>query len=686
MLVFAPVSALGYQPRPRQFTQPAISSRDRYVAALAHARSVEAEYVAALAMEEAAQRAREHDKLRRQFLFDSVFQQNSGYLMGDAYSPYTDLDSFVRFYDAEHRAQERRRVVLRQQQEKMRALAVLREQQQDRIRRVHEQQDLQRRIRQAVILQQCQEQEQKEKCALRRQVEVGLKRKEAARREKEELLRVLLSWSLAQAANNVEEVNHFQDVRLIWLSNDVLMKRQVGAATSSVQERQTRGGVACSCDCHVTTSKPAVQRVTCQARASKASERTARAAPSSLKAELESRLGNEYEVEVRDTIQAILASLFHPQPNAGGVAQSSSNGASGTDVKGKGKVVSFDLPTSPPTYNEIANSLAQIRKIEASFQVLESDFVFPRKVDFTPPSSPTSSGTDSPIKLAYTSRNAPIHNYTHALSVLLTQLDAIESFGSDDVRHKRKEVVDRVEGALEGVERVVEEKGYLSRRSSRETLDRTEDVEKGAERKVSAKEFVATGAFSGPSDITEEGIGGTVEPTFPVGGPVSDVSIHQGLSTDNSRQPAIEGYSVTDDGKESESEAVVGSMDGTGQSVVVEGQLAALEGHHEEGTTVSPPVEASLADTIVKGEVLTAIEDADDAVSDTTLLVNDATGRGPALYVPPNSATSSSSEEVGEVDTFLLTASSSPEFPPKRPNVTQDDFVDEGSDWSEVEA
>jgi len=396
--------------------------------------------------------------------------------------------------------------------------------------------------------------------------------------------------------------------------------------------------------------------------------------------EPENRAGNEYDVEVRDIIQAIILSLFHPQPTAAAPAQTSSKAAPVTDVKGKGKTVSFDVPTPHPTYNEVANSLAQIRKIEASFQALESDFVFPRILDFTPPSSPTSSDTDSPIKLTYTSHNAPIHNYTHALSVLLTQLDAIESFGSDDVRHRRKEVVDKVEQTLEGVERVVEEKGRLSRRSSQETMNKVGAGEE-RERKASAKEFVVTAAFTSSFDAQEEvSVQRKIEPTIAVSEPPSDFSDLEGLTANNASAAVVEGYSVTDDDKDSESyRPVLGVVAGSvEQPAIQEEAQATPSGDCEEqvNTVGVAIVKPSSPDADEKAEHLSATDNAEGAVSSTFLHAEVDTPAIPhEIVVHPD----------GSDETFLLTASSSPEFPLKRPNVTEDD-VDEGSDWSEVEA
>ncbi|CAE6522471.1 unnamed protein product [Rhizoctonia solani] len=80
-----------------------------------------------------------------------------------------------------------------------------------------------------------------------------------------------------------------------------------------------------------------------------------------------------------------------------------------------------------------------IRSIFSSFTTLQSEFTFPTRLDFQPGSS----------KLAYTPNNAPLHRYEHALTGLLTRLDAVESYGDDGVRRARKEAVKTIEQELE---------------------------------------------------------------------------------------------------------------------------------------------------------------------------------------------------------------------------------------------
>ncbi|CAE7056090.1 unnamed protein product [Rhizoctonia solani] len=93
---------------------------------------------------------------------------------------------------------------------------------------------------------------------------------------------------------------------------------------------------------------------------------------------------------------------------------------------------------------DTAPSHAAIQSILSSFSQLQSEFTFPIQLDFLPNSS----------KLAYTPNNAPLHGYEHALTGLLTRLDAVESYGDDGVRKARKEVVKTIEKELERLDGV----------------------------------------------------------------------------------------------------------------------------------------------------------------------------------------------------------------------------------------
>jgi ElaB/YqjD/DUF883 family membrane-anchored ribosome-binding protein/rubredoxin len=104
----------------------------------------------------------------------------------------------------------------------------------------------------------------------------------------------------------------------------------------------------------------------------------------------------------------------------------------------------------------IQASLSTILEINSSFEKLDNEFVFPDELDLE---SPSEGNTD--LKLAYTSRNAPVRYYDHALQQLLSNLDAVSSFGSKAVREQRKAVVEKIERSLEKLEKKIEEKREL---------------------------------------------------------------------------------------------------------------------------------------------------------------------------------------------------------------------------------
>ncbi|CAE6467888.1 unnamed protein product [Rhizoctonia solani] len=99
-------------------------------------------------------------------------------------------------------------------------------------------------------------------------------------------------------------------------------------------------------------------------------------------------------------------------------------------------------PEPEPEESQVntAPSHAAIQSILSSFSILQSEFAFPTQLDFLP-------GTSA--KLAYTPNNAPLHGYEHALTGLLTKLDAVESYGDGEVRRTRKEAVKTIERELE---------------------------------------------------------------------------------------------------------------------------------------------------------------------------------------------------------------------------------------------
>nr|GAT44358.1 predicted protein [Mycena chlorophos] len=119
---------------------------------------------------------------------------------------------------------------------------------------------------------------------------------------------------------------------------------------------------------------------------------------------------------------------------------------------------------APAPVNTIATSNTEIQAVEAAFTALANEWVFPEQLDFSTSrtSSPAARGSASTeadsvmASLAYSTNNQPVRFYHQSLSKLLARLDAVESFGDEQVRHARKEVVAKVEAALDEVESVVE--------------------------------------------------------------------------------------------------------------------------------------------------------------------------------------------------------------------------------------
>ncbi|KAJ7034921.1 hypothetical protein C8F04DRAFT_1395014 [Mycena alexandri] len=163
----------------------------------------------------------------------------------------------------------------------------------------------------------------------------------------------------------------------------------------------------------------------------------------SVRTALKRRLTSEPNVEVHATIHRLLANL----PSAS---------APGPKTKTNPVAAPGKANTEPEAK---ATPASEIQKIERAFRALASEFVFPAQLDFsftTLAAEPESPSPSPAPTLAYTPHNAPLRQYEHALNALLARLDAVESLGDEGVRAERRRVVGLVEGALEGVGRVVE--------------------------------------------------------------------------------------------------------------------------------------------------------------------------------------------------------------------------------------
>ena len=189
----------------------------------------------------------------------------------------------------------------------------------------------------------------------------------------------------------------------------------------------------------------------------------------------------DLDAEIPYALQVLAPYLFFDSPASSAPSADATPAAGPTSDKDKGKAkgVTFAAPVADNASSSVHTALKTISGIESSFFALESDFVFPAVLDVhkdalaSHPNSSTDSIASSESRLSYSSRNAPVRFYLHSLTALLSQLDEIESHGNEVVRERRKEVVDRVESALEDVERTIEAKLAAARVAS-ESIDAKE--------------------------------------------------------------------------------------------------------------------------------------------------------------------------------------------------------------------
>jgi hypothetical protein len=359
----------------------------------------------------------------------------------------------------------------------------------------------------------------------------------------------------------------------------------------------------------------------------------------SLKSQLESRLNNEYATEVRDTIQALLASL-QDVPSA----PASTPSASSSSSKGKAKATE-STPAAPTTSQDVSRSLNEVRNIEATFHLLESEFVFPAQLDFvTPPSAtPASSDTESTpsyiAHLSYTSRNNPVRHYEQTLGALMTQLDAVESFGNEALRAMRKEVVGRVERALEELESEVE--GRWRARLAKELKSR-EAVVAEAEAPAAAASPVSEDTSVEATAAEPEVIPAEAEPASEVVEDTQDIVVEEDSQSS------------------------------------VEIKVASSPSPSPENTSEElPSADVTLAPSM--GDMSPS-----KATSTADLLSTPASLDASVAIIKPYDVSPVETVD-SEVDTFLLPATATSNVKTMKPAVHDHD-VDAGSDWSEVEA
>jgi hypothetical protein len=432
----------------------------------------------------------------------------------------------------------------------------------------------------------------------------------------------------------------------------------------------------------------------------------------SLKEQLEARLHKDPDVEVHDTIRAILASLM---TQGGGSAPSSKDTKSGTDAPasvssrapvpesttGKGKAVSFDVPATTTvtvaSSKDVVESMNAVHNIQAAFETLSSDFSFPSRLDFTPtssvPSSPHVSDSESvsTSRLAYTSRNAPVRYYEQALSALLSQLDAVESWGNEEVRIVRKEIVARVETALEEVEKEVQER--FVQRLAREAGGGSVEVdEKGAEEKprsgeVPVSEFVQVGVPTRTAHVEGHAIGLSAEPVeMPTSSQEASLDEEQAggkmETTPTSDAEPNECSTLSDEKTSDDTEDSVRSV-----SQTVSSQLANEFVSSERAEPLEGPSLAGSAATVISADKTTTTRSEFPSYPPTSSLA--------PVTEPASRGASGLRTDSDPVDTFLLPAATELVIPNRLDTNEEDEVVvvdkehgeaSDGDNWSEVEA
>ncbi|KAG1783715.1 hypothetical protein EV702DRAFT_1055128 [Suillus placidus] len=159
---------------------------------------------------------------------------------------------------------------------------------------------------------------------------------------------------------------------------------------------------------------------------------------------LEDRLMDEYQSELSNAFQSILARLSEgpstdtpservpvtfAAPTSTQVNVDEERNTSSHKGKGKAKETpdsdAEEEPSASP--DQVASSLSQITSIVSRLETLIADFQFPAELDFSPSRSPSPAysalDTNDVFALTYTATNAPLRAQEHALSLLLGDLD-----------------------------------------------------------------------------------------------------------------------------------------------------------------------------------------------------------------------------------------------------------------------
>lgn len=128
-------------------------------------------------------------------------------------------------------------------------------------------------------------------------------------------------------------------------------------------------------------------------------------------------------------------------------------------------------------------ALDELASIRSHLDSISSSFSFPTHLVFD------ASSKDAP-KLTYNAVNATLHSYEDALSKILSELDAVESNGDEEIRFARKEIARAIEATLSALDSKTEAawqklKGFPpSEQISDQIRDDLDKPAPGAERSI----------------------------------------------------------------------------------------------------------------------------------------------------------------------------------------------------------
>lgn len=349
-------------------------------------------------------------------------------------------------------------------------------------------------------------------------------------------------------------------------------------------------------------------------------------------------LEDEVATEICDTLHAILASLADSSASRPNQAQTSSS------MKGKDKESLTEAESTSPSQNatskDVVRSFGLVERIEAAFETLNDDFRFPSQLDFI--STHLHDVGDGLVKgtsrLAFSARNHPVRYYEQALTSLLSRLDSVDSFGNEALRTKRKEVVCRVETALDELERGIE----ASHKVASDALTR--------ERKLEEAQVLPP-----PSDSMTKG-------TFP------DVN-------------ATGSSPIVFDKVATEKEDVISSSNTETISAPSDILTTDPEGGSSP-SSVSVSKMSRSSDEEQEEDINTSQPPSDEEVVTDAHAILDVPIKA-AVPIVPTVPNLGSAVELEDVSAFLLTnVTDAPQSPGPLPPHSTDDL---GSDWSDVE-